>query len=55
MTVVAVLERLVDGALEDESRPAGGAEGSGAEGADGSEGVGPVGERGVGPVPGCFF
>lgn len=53
VTVVAEEWRLVDGALEDEPRPAGGAEGSGAEGADGSEGVRPVGERGLSPVPGC--
>lgn len=55
VTVIVVAEEwgLVDGALEDEPRPAGGAEGSGAEGADGSEGVRPVGERGLGPVPGC--
>lgn len=45
--------RLVDGALEDEPRPAGGAEGSGAEGADGSEGVRPVRKRGLSPVLGC--
>ncbi len=54
-SVIVVTEewRLVDGALEDEPRPAGGAEGSGAEGADGSEGVRPVGKRGLSPVPGC--
>lgn len=53
VTVVADEWRLVDGALEDEPCPAGGAEGSGAEGADGPEGVRPVGKRGLGPVPGC--
>lgn len=55
VTVIVVTEewRLVDGALEDEPRPAGGAEGSGAERADGSEGVRPVRKRGLGPVLGC--
>lgn len=51
--VVAEKWRLVDGALEDEPRPAGGAEGSGAERADGPEGVRPVGKRGLSPVPRC--
>lgn len=51
--VVAGEWRLINGALEDEPRPAGGAEGSGAEGADGSEGMRPVGKRGLGPVPAC--
>lgn len=55
VTVIVVDEewRLVDGALEDEPRPAGGAEGRGAEGAHGSEGVRPVRKRGLSPVPGC--
>lgn len=55
VTVIVVTEewRLVDGALEDEPRPAGGAEGRGAEGADGSEGVRPVGKRGLSPILGC--
>lgn len=55
VTVVVVSEecRLVDGALEDEPRPAGWAERRGAEGADGPERVRPVRERGLGPVPGC--
>ena len=51
--VVAEEWQLVDGALEDEPCPAGGAECGGAERADGSEGVRPVGERGLSPVPGC--
>lgn len=51
--VVAEELRLVDGALEDEPRPAGGAEGSGAERADRSEGVRPMRKRGLSPVPGC--
>lgn len=51
--VVAALQWLINGALEDEPRPAGGAEGSRAEGADGSEGVGPMRQRGLGPVLGC--
>lgn len=55
VTVIVVAEewQLVDGALEDEPRPAGGAEGRRAEGADGSEGMRPVWKRGLSPVPGC--
>lgn len=53
MIVVLWSGDLVDGALEDEPRPAGRAEGRGAERADGSEGVRSVGERGLSPVPGC--
>jgi len=53
VTVVAEEKRLVDGALEDEPCPAGGAEGRGAEGADGSKGVRSMGQRSLRPVPGC--
>lgn len=55
VSLIVVTEewRLVDGALEDESRPAGGAEGCGAEGADGSEGMCSVGEWGLSPILGC--
>lgn len=53
VTVVSEECRLVDRALEDESREARRAQSSGAEGADRPERVRPVRERGLRPVLGC--